>query len=324
MAEVVTGEAVVLDLAVARFPSRILALIIDVLVELPAVFFVVTVVQVTAGRHLNGASAAAVYLSGLVLILAGYPVIFETLSRGKTLGKMALGLRVVSDDGGPVRFRQALIRALALTFIELWIPPFTFIGLPAGLITSMISAKGKRLGDMFAGTFVIQERTPRRADLAPAFTVIAPPLIEWARHLELSRLTDQNAAAASSYLRRYGQLTAAARVQLGQQLAAAVVAQVSPAPPPGTPPEAFLAAVLAVRRGREQAAMAARAAALRPVPQAGQPPWQASQPEPLPATGSTGTFVRTEIISDPAGHAPQPARPPADGQTDDFGFAAPF
>ena len=161
MAEVVTGEAVVLDLTVARFPSRLLALLIDIAVQIPALVFIAVVVTVSGAGHLNSASAAAIYISGLMLVLVGYPLIFETVSRGKTLGKMALGLRVVSDDGGPERFRQALIRALSEAFIEIWLPPFNIIGLPAGLITSMVSAKGKRLGDVFAGTFVIQERVPR-------------------------------------------------------------------------------------------------------------------------------------------------------------------
>lgn len=117
----------------------------------------------------------------------------------------------------------------------------------------MTSAKGKRLGDMFAGTFVIQERVPKRPDLAPAFTIVPPPLQDWASHVELSRLPDQTAAAASSYLRRYRELRPEARAQVGLQLAAAVAAYVSPPPPPGTPPEAYLSAVLAVRRAKEQA-----------------------------------------------------------------------
>ena len=285
MAEVVTGEAVVLDLTVARFPSRILALLLDVIVQLVIIFFVATVAFVAGARHLNGASAAAVFLSGLVGVLVGYPVIFETLSRGKTLGKLALGIRVVSDDGGPERFRQALIRALSLVFIEFWLPPFNVIGLPAGLITSMVSAKGKRLGDLFAGTFVIQERVPQRSDLAPAFTVVPPELAQWAQHLELSRLSDQTAAAASSYLRRFYQLVPAARAQIGFQLASAVAAQVSPPPPAGTPPAAFLGAVLAVRRGREQARLRARLGAQT------QAQWQgARQPQP-PAPAQAGPDV---------------------------------
>ena len=68
---------------------------------------------------------------------------------------MALGLRVVSDDGGPERFRQALFRALA-GFIEIWM----FAGGPA-VICSLVSPKGKRIGDVFAGTMVISERAPK-------------------------------------------------------------------------------------------------------------------------------------------------------------------
>jgi hypothetical protein len=122
----------------------------------------------------------------------------------------------------------------------------------------MVSAKGKRLGDMFAGTFVIQERVPARPDLAPVFTVIPPPLLGWAQHLEVSRLSDQTAAAANGFLRRYYDLRPAAREHLGIQLASAVAAQVSPPPPPGTDAASFLAAVLAVRREREQARLHAR------------------------------------------------------------------
>ena len=284
MAEVVTGEAVVLDLAIARFPSRLLALIIDVAVQAPVLVFLEVVVFSRAASHLNRASAAAVYLAGLMFVVIGYPLIFETLSRGKTLGKMALGIRVVSDDGSPERFRQALVRALSAAFVEIWLPPFNLIGLPAGLFTSMVSAKGKRLGDMFAGTFVIQERVPRRPDLAPAFTVVPPPLAEWAQHLEISRLSDQTAAAASSYLRRYYDLRPAAREQLGLQLAGSVAAQVSPPPPPGTDPPAFLAAVLAVRRDREQARLQARSAGWPAAdPQTAQVPQAAPVPQASPA-----------------------------------------
>ena len=59
MAEVVTGEAVVLDLAVARFPSRLLAQLIDVAVQLPVIVFLYVVIDRKAAAHLNQASAAA-------------------------------------------------------------------------------------------------------------------------------------------------------------------------------------------------------------------------------------------------------------------------
>src|SRR4029077_8011669 len=103
---------------------------------------------------LNGASAGAVAVVVIVAVVVGYPVIWETLTRGRSPGKFALGLRVVSDDGGPERFRQALFRGLAAA-VEIWL----FLGCPA-LICSLLSVRGKRLGDLFAGTFVIQQRLP--------------------------------------------------------------------------------------------------------------------------------------------------------------------
>jgi uncharacterized RDD family membrane protein YckC len=264
MTEVVTGEAVVLDVPCAHFPSRMVAIIIDMAVMVLMAAVVFGIVASTT-IHTNAAAAAAFGIAAFLLIFIVYPTTFETLSRGRSLGKLALGLRVVSDDGGPVRFRQALWRASAALF-EIWL----FTGAPA-LICSLLSAKGKRFGDLFAGTFVIQERLPRRPVLPAALAVVPPPLAGWAQALELSRLSDQTAEQASSYLRRFYELTPTARDEFGQRIAAAVAAQVTPPPPPGTPPAAFLSAVLAVRRQRETARLAAmHAGAAGPYP--GWPP----------------------------------------------------
>jgi uncharacterized RDD family membrane protein YckC len=339
MAEVVTGEAVVLDLAIGRVPSRIVALLLDMLVEIPLLLFVELVVFKQAAQHLNAASADAIYTVGFILVLVGYPTIFETLTRGKTLGKMALGLRVVSDDGGPIRFRQALIRGLMAAFVEIWNPLLCVVG----LTTALFSAKGKRLGDLAAGTFVISERVPRRQDLPASLAVIPPPLMDWAQNLELSRLADHTAAAASGYLRRFHDLRPAARYQLGLQLAAAVAAQVSPPPPPGTPPAAYLSAVLAVRRDREQARFQAQQAwqpgSSYPAAPGQLPPGilpatapgilPATPPGILPATPA-GTFPAAQP-SQAAPFAKQPSTdggrlvpvPPPASQPDDFGFVAP-
>jgi uncharacterized RDD family membrane protein YckC len=247
VAEVVTGEAVVLDVSPAAFPARMAARLLDMCIQIAALIVTFLVIS-SAARQLNGAALAAIATTDLALVIVGYPTIFETLSRGQTIGKMAMGLRVVGDDGGPERFRQALIRALAGIF-EIWLPPLA----PVALVTSLASARGKRLGDLFAGTYVIQERVPRRKDLAREFAVVPPPLAEWSAAVELSRLTDEDAEAASSYLRRFYDLEPAAREELGLRLAAAVAARVSPPPPDGTPPAAYLAAVLAVRRERDLA-----------------------------------------------------------------------
>lgn len=257
MSEVVTGDAVVLEVTPAGFPARMVALLLDMIVQITVLTILLVIIGVSAGQ-LSGAAIAAIMTVTVAVVIVGYPAAFETLSRGKTLGKMAMGLRVVADDGGPERFRQALIRALAGIF-EIW----TIVLDPVALLCSLVSAKGKRLGDMFAGTYVIQERAPRRKDMPAQFAIVPPPLAGWATQLELSGLPDREAEAASSYLRRYYDLQPAARDALGLQLAATVAARVSPPPPPGTPPVAFLAAVLAVRRERDQFRLAQQAAAQR-------------------------------------------------------------
>jgi uncharacterized RDD family membrane protein YckC len=250
LADVVTGDAVVLDVQAAAFPSRMAALLIDMVVQVTLMGVTFLVIG-KAAPYLSGAAVAATVTVTIALALVGYPTIFETLSRGKSLGKLALGLRVVADDGGPERFRQALVRALAGLF-EIW----SIILDPVALISSLVSAKGKRLGDIFAGTYVITERVPGRGSLPAWFAVVPPELTGWAARLEISGLSDAEAEAASSYLRRFGELQPAARDALGLRIAGAVAARISPPPPPGTPPAAFLAAVLTVRRDRDLARLA--------------------------------------------------------------------
>jgi uncharacterized RDD family membrane protein YckC len=249
MAEVVTGEAVALDLPVANFPSRIAALLIDMAAQV-LLILIISVVLAAAGPA-NADYLTAGLIALYVIVVVGYPTIWETLSRGKTPGKLALGLRVIGDDGSPERFRQALVRAL-VGALEIW----TFVLAPVGLLTSLISERGKRVGDVFAGTHVIQERMPYRQALPPVFAMVPPPLAAWAQSVQVASLSDQTADAAGSYLRRFAELSPEARETVGVMLARAVSEQVTPPPPPGTPPAAYLSAVLAVRRERELARLA--------------------------------------------------------------------
>ena len=304
MSEVVTGEAVVLELPVASFPGRLLALMIDLAVQLMLFVAVSIPLAMLIGR-LNGDYIAAVEISAYVAITVVYSTLWETTTRGKTPGKMALGLRVVGDDGSPERFRQALVRSL-VGLLEI----YTFVLAPVALITSIVSAKGKRLGDIFAGTYVLQERMPARAALPPLFAMVPPPLLGWAQSLQLSALSDQTADAASSYLRRFTELAPRARETLGIQLANAVAAEVSPPPPAGTPPAAYLAAVLAVRRERDAArAMPSGAASLWP---AGLPP--VSLPPLVPPPPPPPPPPPVPQLTQPPGSPPSaqsPAPPPA-------------
>jgi len=298
VAEVVTGEAVVLEVPCARFPSRLLALALDLLIQgilLFALFLIVGLAVTNDGA--NAATAGAIALTVTIAIVVGYPVLWETLTRGGTPGKFALGLRVVSDDGGPERFRQALVRGLAAV-VEIWL----LLGCPA-LICSLLSERGKRLGDVFAGTFVIQQRLPAGRNAAP-LPAVTPELALWGASLEMSGLTDQTAETARRYLARLPELTPAARAELGERIADAVRAQVSPLPPPGTPAVAYLSAVLAERRTREHARLAPG-----PVPAAGERvgateaagrgiAWSA------PAGGSTDEPTRAAREGEATGHEP--------------------
>src|SRR5919112_957635 len=86
----------------------------------------------------------------IALVFVVVPTTVETLTRGRSLGKVAAGIRIVRDDGGPVRFRHALIRALAGVG-EIWLT----LGAVA-LITSMLNDRGKRVGDLLAGTYAVR------------------------------------------------------------------------------------------------------------------------------------------------------------------------
>lgn len=109
MSELVTGEAVALELRPAKLPSRALAVLIDLAVAF-AVYMAVTMAFAAATASLDDAAVAAVAVATFLLVLVGIPIAVETMSHGRSLGKLACGLRVVRDDGGPIRFRHALVR----------------------------------------------------------------------------------------------------------------------------------------------------------------------------------------------------------------------
>ena len=153
--DVVTGEGVAVELPVATTMVRAASVLIDITVS------VVLLVVVVLGTGLlvaqaSDAVAQAMNLVAVVAVLVGLPATLETLTRGRTLGKLALGLRVVRDDGGPITSRHAITRAL-VGFVEIWL----LIGIPA-LVASILNPRSKRLGDMAAGTYVVTERSRMR------------------------------------------------------------------------------------------------------------------------------------------------------------------
>ena len=242
MSDLVTGDAVVLELRLAKLASRSLALTIDLAVQFACPPGRSRSWWAGSAPRSTAALGAALGLTFLVAVIVGYPVAMETSTRGRSLGKMALGLRVVREDGGPVRFRQAFVRGL-LSVVEIWIS----LGSIA-FIASLASSQGKRLGDYLAGTVVVHERVPVAAN---PVALMPPPLAGWATTLDLSRLPDDLALAARQFLSRAAELSPAAREDMGSRIVAAMQSVTTPPPPPGTPPWAYLAAVLAERRRRE-------------------------------------------------------------------------
>ncbi|MFF9244869.1 RDD family protein [Streptomyces sp. NPDC014776] len=296
MSELVTGEAVALELRPARLPSRALAVVIDLIVAIAA-YTVVTMALLVATASLDDAARTAVSIAAFLLVLVGAPIAVETLSHGRSLGKLACGLRVVRDDGGPIRFRHALVRG-AVGVVEILL---TF-GVVA-CIASLVSERGRRLGDVFAGTLVVRERVPQTR------TGFLPPPPPWLAgrfgQLDLSAVPDALWLAVRQYLSRMHQLDPQVGSDMAQRLAADLSARTGTPVPPGIPPAAYLAAVLQERQARE----ARRAFAHGPQAAGAQ------------ATGaqSTGPQGVGPLTTGPQTAGPQTAEPQAAGP-----FAAPL
>jgi uncharacterized RDD family membrane protein YckC len=267
MSEVVTGDAVLLDVRIAQLPVRAVGALIDIVVILIG-YLISLFLWAATLSELDSAATAGIIVLFTVLVFVGYPLIFETATRGRSVGKMVMGLRVVSEDGGPERFRQAMFRALA-SVVEIWM----LLGSPA-VICSMLSPKAKRIGDIFAGTVVISERGPK---LGPP-PMMPPQLAWWATSLQLSGLSAEQAEVARQFLSRATQLDPQVRDQMAYRIAGDVLSRVAPPPPPGTPPQLALAAVLAERHRRELARLRPSPYGPPPGPYAGSPSW------PTPST----------------------------------------
>ena len=250
--DLVTGEAVALDLPAATVGVRIASVLIDVLCQ-AALLVLVAVLALTSVSRADAALVAVAAVVATVGVLVAAPAAMETLTRGKTPGKYALGLRAVRDDAGPIVFRQAFLRAL-VGFVEIWV----FYGVPA-LLCALVNPKGKRLGDLVAGTYVVRERFPF-PQVRPA--TMPPQLAGWAAGADLAAMPEGLALAVRQLLHRAPTLDPASRQLLGERLLAQALPLVAPPPPPGHHPETVLAALLAERRRRDEQRLL-REAALR-------------------------------------------------------------
>lgn len=243
--ELLTGEAVALDLRPTSVVLRMAGAIIDY----------VLYILITAGMLWLSFSAAAalgvpeelstgISIACIVLGLVLLPAVVETAAQGKSLGRLALGDRIVRDDGGAIAFRHAVIRS----FVGVFEIVFTFGGL--AVIVAMLNTRTKRLGDLLAGTYSQYER------VAPAVSTafgVPAQLVEWASIADVARLPDPLARRIAQFLRQAAGHLPATRERLARDLAIEASAYVSPVP--GGDPERFLAGVAALRREREATAL---------------------------------------------------------------------
>ncbi len=147
--EVETPEHIVLDYEIAGLGSRALATIIDTL--LLGLWLIAVLVVFTSQLDGGPWLGALLTLIGFASIW-GYFTFFEGLRRGQTPGKRRLGIRVVSDTGHAVTFGAAAARNL------LRVADFLPLGYLLGALFVAVHPRGKRLGDLVAGTVVVRDR----------------------------------------------------------------------------------------------------------------------------------------------------------------------
>ncbi|SLN02557.1 POSSIBLE CONSERVED MEMBRANE PROTEIN [Corynebacterium xerosis] len=240
----ITGDAVLLDLRPASFAARMLAAAIDGALQLGILILCTVAVAWTAARaDLDEGLIAAAIVAVSVAAYIGYPVLCEMLLQGRSVGRIAMGTRVVRDDGGPVHGRQSLLRAV-MAMLEIWSTAGS-----VALTCAVIDRKSRRLGDLLAGTLVIQERM---AALEPRRTEVPVRLQEWVAAADVGRLPLALMQDIRSFLPRANRINPESRRQLSRDLLRRTLPHVAPAPPPGTVPEEFLAAVIAERSRRDE------------------------------------------------------------------------
>jgi len=236
--ELLTPERVALALPVAGLGARAMAWLVDWLVVFLLWVAGLLLYSITGDllHQLQALSFAGQLLALLGVLSAGWSwdVAWEVLWRGQTPGKRALGLRVVRDDGAPVGPVESLVRN-ALRAVEL---P---LGYAPGVLMIALGARHQRLGDLVAGTLVVQER---RFDLSR----YGPPAADEARWGALARLAAAHLGAAefdrlADFLRRRAELEPAPRRQVAARLAAVFAARAGQAAPAPGEAEGFLEAL---------------------------------------------------------------------------------
>lgn len=264
---IVTPEAVQLDFADAGIGSRGAALIIDVAI----VFTTLIIVSIGASAAFGlspvpGWVAVSTLLILNFLILFGYPVVCEVAFGGRSVGKMALGLRVVTREGAPVGFRHAAIRS-AFMLVD-----FIVTGGAGAVLSAALTARSQRLGDLVAGTVVLRQRHAAGEAKVTRFAV--PAGAEgYASTISPTVLNSSQYERIRAFLLRSDELADGARTEIATSLARPLLG-VTPAPPAGMDAVTYLRVVAGVYQRGHTASPAAT----------GQPSFGSGTAPPVPSS----------------------------------------
>ena len=239
---IVTPEAVLLRFETAGVPSRALAKALDAVIGAASVLVLFLVVGL-AGDGLTETMAIVLGLIGTTVALFVYPAVAE-VRFGRTIGKAAAGLRVVTVEGGPVRARHATIRA-ALQVVDIVLVPVGVIA----VLSALASPLDQRFGDRVAGTLVLRTRSGADDARALAFPPL-PGYESYVATLDVTAVSAEQYEVVRSFLTRVQYLEPAARFHLADRLARPLSAAMAHTLPPGLHPELFCACVAAAYQQR--------------------------------------------------------------------------
>lgn len=234
-----TGEAVELDIIPAEPPYRFVSAFVD-FAAYAATAVTVFYMLMHSWRHPTDQQQKifSILLVASATLLA--PLAVEALTRGSSLGKWAFSLRVVRDDGGPASLRHIFVRRL-VGVIEL-----VLFGLPA-LVSMFLTTRGKRLGDLAAGTIVVRQPT---GALHPPL-LMPPALAAWASTAVILPVDRALRREALAFLRANAELSPAVRAAGGADLAERLRAYAETPVPAGAHPEQVIAAILVIERDKD-------------------------------------------------------------------------
>ena len=208
--DIQTPENVAFDYQVAGIGSRFLASLVDTLI-VGVLQFVVLLVLVAVLNALDGSMFADQLSAWLVAVLGligavfywGYYIFFEMLWNGQSPGKRWVGLRVIRADGTPITLSESLIRNLAR------LVDFLPAAYGIGIVTMFIDKQSRRLGDLAAGTLVVQDHASVSIeDLSVKRTVHLQPWTNVSvEGFPVERLTNNDLSLIEDFLQRRDQLT---------------------------------------------------------------------------------------------------------------------